>query len=146
MLKTQFKNSLNYIITVIILVIIVLVLNTEFVKFYLKMFFGFDNVATYVAQLSGVDRVINNFTAIQESNNNSKTTYQPKIKRNVSESMKKMVASEQQWKCLICQKILDYTYEIDHVVPLFKGGTNEISNLQALCRSCHGKKTLTEKY
>jgi hypothetical protein len=66
-------------------------------------------------------------------------------KRNVSSLTKKMVASNQQWKCGgTCNQTLDYTYEIDHHIPLFKGGSNEISNLIALCRNCHGKKTLLE--
>ena len=66
-------------------------------------------------------------------------------KRNVSSLTKKMVASNQQWKCGgSCNQTLDYTYEIDHHIPLFKGGSNEISNLIALCRNCHGKKTLLE--
>ena len=65
-------------------------------------------------------------------------------KRNVSSLTKKMVASNQQWKCGSCKQTLDYTYEIDHHIPLFKGGSNDISNLIALCRNCHGKKTLLE--
>jgi 5-methylcytosine-specific restriction endonuclease McrA len=65
-------------------------------------------------------------------------------KRNVSSLTKKMVASNQEWKCGSCNQTLDYTYEIDHHVPLFKGGSNEINNLIALCRNCHGKKTLLE--
>lgn len=65
-------------------------------------------------------------------------------KRNVSSLTKKMVASNQEWKCGSCNQTLDYTYEIDHHIPLFKGGSNEISNLIALCRNCHGKKTLLE--
>ena len=66
-------------------------------------------------------------------------------KRNVSSLTKKMVASNQQWKCGgSCNQTLDYTYEIDHHIPLFKGVSNEISNLIALCRNCHGKKTLLE--
>ena len=65
-------------------------------------------------------------------------------KRNVSSLTKKIVASNQQWKCGSCNKTLDYTYEIDHHIPLFKGGSNEVSNLIALCRNCHGKKTLLE--
>ena len=65
-------------------------------------------------------------------------------KRNVSSLTKKMVASNQQWKCGSCKQTLDYTYEIDHHIPLFKGGSNEINNLIALCRNCHGKKTLLE--
>ena len=66
-------------------------------------------------------------------------------KRNLSESKKKVVASNQSWKCLGCQNLLDATYEIDHIIPLYKNGTNDIDNLQALCRNCHGKKTLLDK-
>lgn len=63
-------------------------------------------------------------------------------KRNVTPLIKKIIASNQKWTCLHCKNLLDYTYEIDHIVPLFKGGLNDISNLQALCRNCHGKKTI----
>jgi hypothetical protein len=66
------------------------------------------------------------------------------IKRNVSSLTKKIIASNQSWKCGTCAEIMDYTYEIDHHIPLFKGGSNDISNLIALCRNCHGKKTILE--
>ena len=68
-----------------------------------------------------------------------------KKKRKVTESTKKHVASEQKWKCKSCNELLDSTYEIDHVKPLYKGGSNDFSNLQALCRNCHGKKTLADR-
>ena len=32
-------------------------------------------------------------------------------------------------------------WEIDHVVPLALGGTDEAANLQVLCIACHGDKT-----
>lgn len=41
-------------------------------------------------------------------------------------------------KCLICGSIENI--EIDHIIPLSKWGTNDINNLQPLCRSCNGKK------
>jgi hypothetical protein len=66
-------------------------------------------------------------------------------KRNVSESKKKFIASNQKWKCSHCQNLLDNTYEVDHIIALYKGGTNELNNLEALCRNCHGKKTFMEK-
>lgn len=83
----------------------------------------------------------------EEEYDNLKNEKKCKIhKRNVSSLTKKMVASNQQWKCGSCKQTLDYTYEIDHHVPLFKGGSNEINNLIALCRNCHGKKTLLENF
>lgn len=36
--------------------------------------------------------------------------------------------------------------EVDHIVPLRAGGTNELSNLQPLCKSCHSRKTGREKH
>ena len=68
-----------------------------------------------------------------------------KQKRNVSESLKKIVASEQQWKCSSCNNLLTASYEIDHIVPLYKGGSNNRENLSAMCRNCHGNKTLNDK-
>lgn len=34
--------------------------------------------------------------------------------------------------------------DVDHIVPRARGGTDEASNLQPLCHSCHSKKTATE--
>lgn len=34
--------------------------------------------------------------------------------------------------------------EVDHILPLSRGGTNALSNLQPLCKSCHSTKTTTE--
>ena len=41
--------------------------------------------------------------------------------------------------------LLDCTYEIDHIKPLYLNGTNNVDNLQALCRNCHGKKTTEDR-
>lgn len=65
-------------------------------------------------------------------------------KRSVSETKKKYVASEQDWKCDGCGAQLNHTFEIDHKVRLEYGGSNEVSNLVALCRNCHGNKTAME--
>ena len=68
-----------------------------------------------------------------------------KEKRNVTGLTKKKVAADQQWKCGNCSQTLDETYEVDHKLALFKGGSNDISNLVALCPHCHRKKTVEER-
>ena len=65
-------------------------------------------------------------------------------KRSVSETKKKYVASLQNWKCKHCSAQLTAWFEVDHVTRLEHGGSNEVSNLEALCRDCHGKKTSME--
>jgi hypothetical protein len=67
-------------------------------------------------------------------------------KRSVSETKKKFVASQQGWKCDSCKQQLSAWFEVDHKVRLGSGGTNQISNLVALCRECHGKKTAFENF
>ena len=65
-------------------------------------------------------------------------------KRSVSETKKKYVAANQDWKCGHCESQLDHTFEIDHKIRLEYGGGNDVQNLIALCRNCHGKKTASE--
>ena len=64
--------------------------------------------------------------------------------RSVSGAKKKYVAASQQWKCGDCNSQLDAWFEVDHKARLADGGSNHISNLIALCRNCHGKKTTME--
>lgn len=65
-------------------------------------------------------------------------------KRSVSETKKKYIAAQQDWKCGHCKNKLNAWFEVDHIVRLDNGGTNEVGNLVALCRDCHGKKTAME--
>ena len=67
------------------------------------------------------------------------------VKRSVSETKKKYVASEQKWKCGYCGEMLDATFEVDHKIDLQYGGTNHVSNLVASCATCHKKKTMMNK-
>lgn len=71
-------------------------------------------------------------------------TGQKHVKRSVSETKKKYVASMQDWKCGQCNKKLTHTFEVDHKIRLEHGGGNDVTNLVALCRECHGEKTAME--
>jgi hypothetical protein len=78
------------------------------------------------------------------SQNRIQTSGKNGTKRSVSETKKKYVAAGQSWKCGHCQAQLDHTFEIDHKVRLEYGGGNDVQNLIALCRNCHGRKTASE--
>ena len=81
-----------------------------------------------------------NITSVQKIMSSGKTS----TKRSVSETKKKWVASQQNWKCGECNEQLPAWFEVDHITRLVDGGTNDVNNLVAYCRSCHGKKTMME--
>ena len=56
---------------------------------------------------------------------------------------KQMVLDKSDNKCAACG-CMAKKYEIDHIRPFANGGTNEIDNLQALCKGCHQDKTSNE--
>ena len=64
--------------------------------------------------------------------------------RRVTESVKKRVAAAQYWRCSLCHVCLPSSYQIDHILALRHGGSNDELNLQAVCPSCHAQKTQTE--
>ena len=65
-------------------------------------------------------------------------------KRSVSETKKKYIASQQNWTCAGCNEQLTAWFEVDHKIRLDQGGSNNVDNLVAYCRNCHGKKTAFE--
>ena len=57
---------------------------------------------------------------------------------------KKAVIARDRGTCSICKKNLmqelDEDENIDHIIPLAKGGNNDLLNLQLLCSKCNNKK------
>lgn len=49
--------------------------------------------------------------------------------------------------CVECEKSgkVRLATEVDHVIPLHKGGTDDPANLQGLCADCHADKTARDQ-
>ena len=97
-----------------------------------------EGVGSFMESVNGVDSSKYNMDRRMQNSGKNGT------KRSVSETKKKYVASQQDWKCGHCKSQLDHTFEIDHRMRLEYGGGNDVQNLVALCRNCHGKKTASE--
>jgi 5-methylcytosine-specific restriction protein A len=62
------------------------------------------------------------------------------------DKLRGQVLQRDAWLCVECKRnrFVEIATEVDHIVPKAKGGTDELDNLQSLCRTCHEKKTLEE--
>lgn len=66
---------------------------------------------------------------------------QPRIdacKFTARENIKEYVFRKYGKKCLCCGT--EKSIHLDHVVPVKKGGKDELDNLQPLCRDCNSSK------
>lgn len=51
---------------------------------------------------------------------------------------KKTIYAKGNGRCAICGRPIDFnSMTVDHKIPLSKGGTNELSNLQPACPTCN---------
>lgn len=51
----------------------------------------------------------------------------------------------QNYKCVYCGVDIKENFSIDHIIPLSKGGTNEIGNIDLVCKPCNTKKGTRSK-
>lgn len=58
---------------------------------------------------------------------------------HTSDDIAKILES-QGYKCVYCKRDIKDEYDVDHIIPLAKGGSNWPKNLQCLCPECNGKK------
>ena len=68
------------------------------------------------------------------------------IRKKFSIVTRNKICANQKWCCNICKNTLGSIFIVDHIIPLFLGGTNEEYNLQSLCPECDRYKTAVIDY
>jgi 5-methylcytosine-specific restriction protein A len=64
------------------------------------------------------------------------------LRIRIPTEVRKYVFQRDKYQCQSCGKANDETnLTIDHIIPLARGGQNDISNLQTLCFTCNLQKT-----
>jgi 5-methylcytosine-specific restriction endonuclease McrA len=48
------------------------------------------------------------------------------------------------YRCRMCKRVVTVG-EVDHIIPVENGGSNDDSNLQLLCSDCHRDKTASDR-
>jgi len=67
-------------------------------------------------------------------------------RRRLAKAEKTLILKSQNFKCADCKRdISKITPHYDHRIPLGMGGSDTITNIQALCGTCHTEKTKKDR-
>ena len=92
---------------------------------------------TTVVILWVADRLIDLMLLVQVG----QRRYPPTKRIAWPKGLKEQLMRRQRRICAYCgRRFTSHFLEIDHMTPVALGGSNEISNLQVLCRPCNGRK------
>ena len=95
----------------------------------------FHKAITYARKFAkGVDRADRTYRKFVHL----KTEFRPASREHLSASKRKRILLRAKGRCMKCGS--GKNLEIDHVVPLAKGGSNRLENLQLLCQRCNRMK------
>jgi len=80
----------------------------------------------------------------------TRATVAPPIKRERGRPWMRRREQALKRDCYLCQAcakrgLITPAREVDHITPLFKGGRDNLENLQALCVDCHREKSREEE-
>ena len=62
-------------------------------------------------------------------------------RKRLSKTEREAILQQYGGVCYICGWAIEGAFDVDHVIPLAAGGTNEIDNLAPVHKSCHRRKT-----
>ena len=61
------------------------------------------------------------------------------MRETVPSNVKILVWKRDRESCVNCGSNLNL--EFDHIIPVIKGGSNTVNNIQILCRDCNRRKS-----
>lgn len=62
-------------------------------------------------------------------------------RKKISSAVRKIVYAKDQGRCYLCGNPVDEeTFEVEHKVPVAKGGTNNLDNMYVACHECNTMK------
>lgn len=80
--------------------------------------------------------------AAKNANQVTKQIKQP-MRQPIAAGLRMQVLQQDNFRCRICGASADEgaRLEVDHIVPVSRGGTNDRNNLQTLCEKCNVGKS-----
>lgn len=99
----------------------------------------FDDSAKAHNKLNKATKKLKGFQVVNLDNNKETVKELTKVKRRqFSPTERAFIYNKNKGRCAICGRFVPYdSFTVDHIIPLAKNGTNELSNLQCTCKVCN---------
>ena len=62
-------------------------------------------------------------------------------RKRFSENERSFIVKRAQAYCEYCKTFVPDTFEIEHIIPVIQGGTNDLDNLALSCGGCNSRKS-----
>lgn len=99
-----------------------------------------ETTGDYLRQLAAKDQQLMALIGVKRRRDASQRGKMPEPRRRSVAEAQDWLCANPDGECLLGERKLR-EYDVDHVVPLSHGGTDDATNLQALCPACHRRKT-----
>jgi len=133
----EIKDSISAILWMGLFAIVAAVLVTFFDKIFTSIGINMNEIGGCIAYpLSILITIILLGTIIQKLDNKKKTTDLSSLYPKNWYEIRALALSRDNYQCGNCHAP---AIHVHHIVPLSKGGTNDLSNLRSLCENCHKK-------
>lgn len=115
-------------------------------KIYMQIWLRENGRDEYIASLGSADKAFKILLEVNKIRRMAQLRSKSDRIRGVTQDLRYKVFKRDNYCCQICGKKGQRNggtslLHIDHVVPIFFGGSNEEYNLQTLCRECNLKKS-----
>ena len=98
----------------------------------------FNTKANAYSMLNRASRKLKNYNVVNLETMQQIEDVHKNKRKQFSQAERVKIYNNSKGRCAICGKFIPYdSFTVDHIIPLAKGGTNEMSNLQVACNTCN---------
>lgn len=98
----------------------------------------FKKLETAQEKLAWASKKLKGFTPVEIGEKEAPDGLQIVKRKSFTQSERGAIYDKNHGRCAICGKYVPFAdFTVDHIIPISKGGTNDMNNLQCACKTCN---------
>lgn len=98
----------------------------------------FKKLETAKEKLAWASKKLKGFTPVEIGEKEISDGIQIIKRKSFKQSERAVIYDKNYGRCAICGRYVPFAdFTVDHIIPISKGGTNDMNNLQCACKTCN---------